>query len=75
MVTDLSKRIIYENEGGGISIVIPCDCGLTVEEIAAKDVPTGRFFAIIDVDQVPTDRLQRAGWTVEPSDLTDGAGK
>ena len=35
----MNKRIIYQNDNGGVSIIIPADCGLTVEQIAAKDVP------------------------------------
>ena len=34
------KRFIYNNDDGGISIVIPADnCDLTLEEIQRKDVP------------------------------------
>lgn len=35
----MNKRIIYKNTSGGVSVIIPADCGLTIEEIAAKDVP------------------------------------
>ena len=54
----MGKRIIYPNEFGGVSIIIPADCGLTIEEIAAKDVPAGTPFKIIDV----TDRTFRDAW-------------
>jgi hypothetical protein len=37
----MNKRIIYKNTDGSIGIIIPADCGLTVEQIAQKDVPTG----------------------------------
>jgi hypothetical protein len=70
----MSKRIIYQNESGGVSIIIPCDCGLTVEQIAAKDVPTGRPFKIVDVTDIPADRSARDLWTVNEADLTDGVG-
>ena len=33
----MNKRIVYQNDEGGISIIVPADCGLTIEEIAAKD--------------------------------------
>ena len=34
------KRIVYIQDNGIVAIVIPSDdCGLTVEEIQAKDVP------------------------------------
>jgi len=70
----MNKRIIYQNDEGGVSIIIPCDCGLTIEEIAAKDVPTGKPYKIVDVADIPTDRQWRAEWIVDEADLTDGVG-
>lgn len=58
----MNKRIIYPNEFGGVSIIIPADCGLTIEQIAAKDVPTGTPYKIIDADEVPSDRTFRDAW-------------
>jgi hypothetical protein len=57
------KRIIYKNDEGGISIIVPADCGLTIEEIAAKDVPQGKEYHIVDVSEIPTDRTFRDAWT------------
>ena len=59
----MNKRIVYQNDEGGISIIIPADCGLTIEEIAAKDVPTGKAYNIVDVSEIPTDRTFRNAWT------------
>jgi len=59
----MNKRIVYQNEEGGISIIVPADCGLTIEEIAAKDVPTGKEYHIVDVSEIPTDRTFRNAWT------------
>lgn len=70
----MDKRIIYQNENGGVAIIVPCDCGLTIEEIAAKDVPTGAPYKIVDVSDIPTDRQWRNEWTVDVADLTDGEG-
>jgi len=70
----MNKRIIYQNDDGGMAIIIPADCGLTIEEIAAKDVPTGKPYKIVDVDDIPADRQWRAEWTVDEVDLTDGVG-
>lgn len=59
------KRIIYPNDDGSVSIVIPAPEALetmTIEEIAAKDVPAGKLFKIIDVEDVPTDRTFRNAW-------------
>ena len=70
----MNKRIIYQNDNGGVSILVPCDCGLTIEEIAAKDVPTGLPYRIVDVADIPEDRQWRNDWTVDAADLTDGVG-
>ena len=59
------KRIIYPTDDGGVAIVIPAPEALetmTIEEIAAKDVPTGKSFKIIDTEDVPTDRTFRNAW-------------
>ena len=69
-----NQRIIYQNDDGGMAIIIPADCGLTIEEIAAKDVPTGKPYKIVDVDDIPADRQWRNEWTVDEADLTDGVG-
>jgi hypothetical protein len=59
----MKQRIIYENDDGGISIVIPAsECGLTIEEIAAKDVPEGKEYKIVDVSEIPEDRTFRNAW-------------
>jgi hypothetical protein len=59
----MNKRIVYQNDEGRISIIVPADCGLTIEEIAAKDVPTGKEYHIVDVSEIPTDRTFRGAWT------------
>jgi hypothetical protein len=61
----MNKRIVYQNDEGGISIIVPADCGLTIEEIVAKDVPTGKAYHIVDVSEIPTDRTFRDAWTWE----------
>ena len=71
----MSKRIIYKNETGGVSVIIPfLGCGLTIEQIAAKDVPTGKTYKIVDASEIPTDRSARDLWDVDNADLTDGVG-
>ena len=57
-------RFIYENDEGGISIVIPSDnSGLTLDEIKAKDCPSGKTVYTVDKSAVPTDRSFRNAWT------------
>lgn len=59
----MDKRIIYPNDAGGVCIVIPApDCGLTIEQIAAKDVPPGKPFKIVNVSEIPSDRTFRDAW-------------
>jgi len=61
----MTKRIIYPTDNGGVAIVIPAPEALetmTIEEIAAKDVPEGKPFKIIDTVDVPTDRTFRNAW-------------
>ena len=58
----MNQRIIYKTEDGGVAIIIPADCGLTIEEVAAKDVPEGKLYQIVDVADIPTDRTFRNAW-------------
>jgi len=58
----MNQRIIYPTDNGGVAIIVPADCGLTIEEIAAKDVPEGKPFKIVDVADIPTDRTFRNAW-------------
>ena len=65
-MSDITKRIIYPNDEGGVSILIPSpNCEMTIEEIAAKDVPAGKPYQIVDVADIPTDRTFRNAWTYE----------
>jgi hypothetical protein len=57
------KRIIYPTNDGGVAIIIPApECGLTIEEIAAKDVPAGKPYKIVDSADIPSDRTFRNAW-------------
>ena len=58
----MNQRIIYPNDEGGVAVIIPADCGLTIEEIAAKDVPAGKPYKIVDVSDIPSDRTFRNAW-------------
>jgi hypothetical protein len=59
----MNSRIIYPNDEGGVSIIVPSvNCGLTIEQIAAKDVPAGKPYQIVDVSEVPSDRTWRNAW-------------
>ena len=61
----MNKRIIYPNDDGGVSILIPTPEYLvehTIEELAAKNVPAGKPFKIMDVTDIPSDRTFRNAW-------------
>ena len=59
------KRIIYPTDEGGVAVIIPSDEYLsdhTIEELAAKDVPDGKAYQIIDEADVPSNRTFRNAW-------------
>ena len=59
----MNQRIIYPTNDGGVAIIVPAaECGLTIEQIAAKDVPAGKPYKIVDVADIPTDRTFRNAW-------------
>jgi len=67
----MNQRIIYPTDDGGVSVIVPAaECGLTIEQIAAKDVPVGKPFKIIEASDIPSDRTFRAAWTADFSEVT-----
>jgi len=59
----MNSRIIYPNDEGGVSVIVPApECGLTIEQIAIKDVPAGKPYKIVDVADIPSDRTFRNAW-------------
>lgn len=61
----MNQRIIYPNDDGGVSILTPTPEYLethTIEELAAKDVPAGKPYQIVDVSEIPEDRTFRNAW-------------
>lgn len=50
----MAKVITYRDGAGNLVVVSPApDCGLSIEEIAAKDVPEGVAFQIVDASTLP----------------------
>ena len=71
------KFIIYKQDDGGVMILWPTAEALeshTVDEIAKKDVPSGKPYKIINSSELPTDTTFRDAWTVDENVLTDGVG-
>jgi hypothetical protein len=58
----MNQRIIYPTDDGGVAVIVPADCGLSIGEIAAKDVPAGKPYKIVDVSDIPSDRTFRNAW-------------
>jgi len=77
----MNQRIIYKTpqisgaeSQGGIAVIIPTG-ELSVEATAAKDVPTGLPYKIVDVSEIPADRTWRQAWDIDEAELTDGVGE
>ncbi len=64
-------KIIYPNGTGVTILESNVSCGLTIEQIAAKDVPMGTPFLIVDTAEISTDRTYRDSWT---ADFSNPAG-
>jgi hypothetical protein len=58
----MTQRIIYPTDDGGVAVIVPAECGLSIEAIAAKDVPAGKPFKIVDVSDIPEDHTFRNAW-------------
>jgi hypothetical protein len=59
------KRIIYPTDEGGVAVIVPSAEYLanhTIEELAAKDVPDGKSYQIIDEADIPSNRTFRNAW-------------
>ena len=56
-----NPHIIYPNPNGGICLVIPTG-ELSIEEVAAKDVPAGVPYKIVDGDELPEDHTFFNAW-------------
>lgn len=63
----MDKRIIYPNDNGGISIIIPAES----VEAAMKDIPADKPYKIVDVADIPADRTFRDAWTVDFTEVTE----
>ena len=71
----MTQVIIYNQDNGIPAVMAPApECLKTrnILEIAIKDVPAGKPFAIVDASELP-DAPQEA-WVIDDADLTDGVG-
>jgi len=61
----MDQRIIYPTDDGGVAVLIPAPEYVAehgIEALAAKDVPAGKSYKIVSVDDIPSDRTFRAAW-------------
>jgi hypothetical protein len=61
----MTQRIIYPTDNGGVAVIVPAPEYLaehTIEELAAKDVPAGKEYKIVDMEDIPSDRTFRNAW-------------
>ena len=71
----MPKRIIYK-DGDGVAVIVPAPkWSGTVEELAKRDVPTGKKYKIVDTSTISSDRTFRNAWEVDEEQLTDGVGE
>jgi len=73
----MSKVIIFKDDEGRVVEMFPTPDILqtrTVEEVAQKDVPSGKPYKIVEASDLPTDQTFRDAWEVDESTLTDGVG-
>ena len=69
------KKIIYKTSTGSLRIIVPANnINMTIEEIAQKDVPTGRPYKIVNASEISSDRTFRNAWDIDETELTDGTG-
>ena len=62
----MTQRIIYKTPEGGVAVIVPApESGLTIHQIAAKDVPYNTPYQIVNVTDIPQDRTFRNAWTLE----------
>jgi len=61
----MTKRIIYPTDNGGVAVIVSSPEYLetyTIEELAAKDVPAGKEYKIVNTTDIPSDRTFRNAW-------------
>jgi hypothetical protein len=70
----MSQVIVYQTSDNGACVLFPVlDCGLTLKEIALKDVPAGAPFFYMDSFLVPPDMEYSNAWEADFSN-PDGHG-
>lgn len=59
------RIIVFTQDNDVVAVLTPAlDCGLSIEEIAAKDVPDSSPYIILDESELP-DRAKRDRWVIQ----------
>ena len=66
-----TSRIIFQNETGGVSVIVPTGS----VELALKDVPEGVPYEIVSADDIPSDRFFRNAWIADGAAVAVDLGK
>ena len=66
-----TSRIIFQNESGGVSVIVPTGS----VELALKDVPPGVPYEIVDAADIPSDRTFRNAWVADGAAVAVDLGK
>ena len=69
--TMTTSRIIFQNESGGVSVIVPTGS----VELALKDVPPGVPYEIVDAADIPSDRTFRNAWVADGAAVAVDLGK
>ena len=69
--TMTTSRIIFQNESGGVSVIVPTGS----VELALKDVPEGVPYEIVDAADIPSDRYFRNAWIADGAAVAVDLGK
>lgn len=72
----MKKIVIYKGPENSVSVLYPCECGLTIEQIAEKDVPNGSDYAIVNAESIPSDLTFFPVWKYNEGEVeidSDGA--
>ena len=60
------QKIIYKEDDGSLSIITPLsNFPGSIQDLANKDVPTGKAYKIIDASLIPADRTFRNAWETQ----------
>ena len=62
-------KVIYEQDGGVVILHPAKNSGLTIEQIAEKDVPPGYAYQIVQDDALRGDRAFRNAWRLAGSEV------